>query len=53
MAEYTKLNSEDSGGISKFLNESIPFVKNSLLPSKFRNTPESDKVELIDYDSRT
>ena len=52
MAEYTKLNSEDSGGISKFLNESIPFVKNSLLPSKFKSTPESDKLELIDYESR-
>ena len=38
MAEYQKLNSEDSGlyGISKFLNENIPFGKKPSFLSKFQ-----------------
>ena len=53
MAEYTKLNSEDSGGISNFINESIPFVKNSLFPSKLRKTPDPDKIQIVDYENKT
>lgn len=51
MAEYHKLNSEESGlyGISKFLNENIPFGKKPSFLSSFQKTPESDKLELVDF----
>ena len=51
MAEYQKLNSEDSGlyGISKFLNENIPFGKKPSFLSKFQKSTESDKLELVDF----
>ena len=51
MAEYQKLNSEDSGlyGISKFLNQNIPFCKKSSFLSKFQKSIESDKLELVDF----
>jgi len=51
MAEYTKLNSEDSGtfGITNFLNENIPFGKKPFSTTKFKNSLDSDKIELIDF----
>jgi len=51
MAEYTKLSSEDTGsyGITKFLNENIPFGKKPFLPTKFKKEEKSDKLELIDF----
>ena len=50
MVEYKKLDSEDTGsyGISKFLNESIPFGKKLFLPN-FQKNEESDKLELVDF----
>ena len=50
MVEYTKLNSEDVGGygISKLINENIPFGKSSPILSTFNKNQESDKIELLD-----
>ena len=45
MAEYIKLNSDESGGISKLLN-------NNLFSSKNKNNQESDKLELIDFENK-
>jgi len=46
-----KLSSEDTGsyGITKFLNENIPFGKKPFLPTKFKKEEKSDKLELIDF----
>ena len=54
MAEYTKLNSEDSGtfGITNFLNENIPFGKKPFSTTKYKNSLDSDKIELIDFHSK-
>lgn len=45
MAEYTKLNSEDTGGyrITKLLNENTPFNRNIF--SKFNKNQETDKED--------
>ena len=50
MVEYTKLNSEDVGGygISKLLNENMPFGKSPSILSTFKKNQESDKIELFD-----
>ena len=50
MVEYTKLNSEDVGGygISKLLNENMPFGKNSSILSSYNKNQESEKIELFD-----
>ena len=50
MAEYKKLSSDDIGsyGISKFLNENIPFGKKPII-QKSENSEESDKLELVDF----
>lgn len=54
MAEYTKLNSEDLGGygITKLLNENIPFGKKPSLLSTFKKNQESDKLELVDFGNK-
>ena len=51
MAEYKKLNSDDIGsyGISKFLNENIPFGKKPPILPKSESTEESEKLELVDF----
>ena len=51
MVEYKKLDSEDTGpyGISKFLNENIPFGKKLSFLPKFQKNEESDKLELVDF----
>ena len=51
MAEYIKLNSDDSGGngIRKYLNENIPFGQKPSFLSHFQNNQEADKLELIDF----
>ena len=50
MAEYKKLSSDDIGsyGISKFLNENIPFGKKPII-QKSESSEELDKLELVDF----
>ena len=45
MAEYIKLNSDESGGIVNLLN-------NNLFSSKNKNSQESDKLELLDFEKK-
>jgi len=45
MAEYIKLNSDENGGFANFLN-------NNLFTSKNKNSQESDKLELIDFEKK-
>ena len=51
MAEYTKLNSDDSGtyGINTFLNENSPFEDVPSLLSGFENRQKSCKLEINDF----
>ena len=45
MAEYIKLNSDENGRFANFLNNNLFFSKN-------KNTQESDKLELIDFEKK-